>query len=217
MKKNVLSIILALTLLALTFTVALAQDATPTPPTWQPPLISKAPPFQYLAPGSVVNFSITAVNSGPIGNAPTWQNVVITDQVSPKLVNCVAITVPPGPIVSWVGNDLTVDIGNLAPQDLVTIQITCDLGGGVGYGEYIGNRASMEYDTPDGVHQGPLFSNMAWVLISGIEGGKAENPEAPADAPMVPEASTLLLLGSAASGMAGYVSLQIRARRRTRR
>jgi hypothetical protein len=32
--------------------------------------------------------------------------------------------------------------------------------------------------------------------------------------PVVPEASTLLLLGSAATGLAGYVGLQIRARRR---
>jgi hypothetical protein len=34
------------------------------------------------------------------------------------------------------------------------------------------------------------------------------------ETPFVPEASTFLLLGSAASGLAGYVGLQIRARRR---
>lgn len=40
-------------------------------------------------------------------------------------------------------------------------------------------------------------------------------PEVPAaPPPFVPEASTLILLGSAASGLAGYVGLQIRARRR---
>jgi hypothetical protein len=40
-------------------------------------------------------------------------------------------------------------------------------------------------------------------------------PPAPdPETPFVPEASTFLLLGSAASGLAGYVGLQIRARRR---
>jgi hypothetical protein len=39
-------------------------------------------------------------------------------------------------------------------------------------------------------------------------------PPPPAEAPFVPEASTLLLLGSGATGLAGYVGLQWRARRR---
>jgi hypothetical protein len=39
-------------------------------------------------------------------------------------------------------------------------------------------------------------------------------PPPPTEAPFVPEASTLVLLGSAASGLAGYVGLQWRARRR---
>ncbi len=38
-------------------------------------------------------------------------------------------------------------------------------------------------------------------------------PTEPPVPPVVPEASTLLMLGSAASGLAGYVGLQIRARR----
>ena len=45
----------------------------------------------------------------------------------------------------------------------------------------------------------------------------AEPPTVPGQQqppPVVPEASTLLLLGSAATGLAGYVGLQIRARRR---
>ena len=42
----------------------------------------------------------------------------------------------------------------------------------------------------------------------------AEVPGQQEPPPVVPEASTLLLLGSAATGLAGYVGLQIRARRR---
>jgi hypothetical protein len=53
-----------------------------------------------------------------------------------------------------------------------------------------------------------------------------DNPQPPIDVdepveiiideelPVIPEASTLLLLGSAASGLIGYAGLQIRARRR---
>ena len=36
----------------------------------------------------------------------------------------------------------------------------------------------------------------------------------PVQVPVVPEASTLLLLGGSATGLAAYVALQIRARRR---
>jgi hypothetical protein len=39
-------------------------------------------------------------------------------------------------------------------------------------------------------------------------------PPPPAEAPFVPEASTLILLGSGVSGLAGYVGLQWRARRK---
>ncbi len=45
----------------------------------------------------------------------------------------------------------------------------------------------------------------------GIYQPEAPKPVAP---PVVPEASTLILLGGAVSGLAGYVGLQIRARRR---
>jgi hypothetical protein len=42
----------------------------------------------------------------------------------------------------------------------------------------------------------------------------AETCEAPPPPPVVPEASSLILLASGAAGMAGYVGLQLRARRR---
>ena len=42
------------------------------------------------------------------------------------------------------------------------------------------------------------------------------NPPAPV-VPAVPEASTLWLLGSGAAGLAGYIGVQWRARRKSRR
>ena len=56
-------------------------------------------------------------------------------------------------------------------------------------------------------------------MIELPEGGDFEGWEAGClwtntPPPFVPEASTLVLLGSAATTLAGYVGLQIRARRR---
>lgn len=52
--------------------------------------------------------------------------------------------------------------------------------------------------------------------LTGPVSARVEAAEQPPEEPppAVPEASTLLLLGSAATGLAGYIGLQIRARRR---
>ena len=49
---------------------------------------------------------------------------------------------------------------------------------------------------------------------AGITDTPTPTEEPPAPPPVVPEASTLVLLGGSATGLAAYVGLQIRARRR---
>jgi hypothetical protein len=69
-------------------------------------------------------------------------------------------------------------------------------------------------DDPGWVRYVVDFEQYAKTLCKKFKVVVPPEPEPEAAPPFVPEASTLLLLGSAASGLAGYVGLQIRARRR---
>ena len=103
-------------------------------------------------------------------------------------------------------NTVIVDGGiTLAPQQSFVVTIVVRLVGTIPPGgTVIINTAYVEYTDPDGQSWGPI---------------PAEEPvrlPAPCGEVVIPEASTLILLGSAATGLAGYVGLQIRARRRNR-
>jgi hypothetical protein len=145
--------------------------------------------------------------------AISWHGVRVTDPVDSRLT-IVSATSTMG-TVNISGQTVTVD-GNivLAPQEAFTIVITARLTQSPMPEVNVYNRARVDYNAPpppdgDGSPQEPIFSETDTTRIPCCP-QDVQRPERP----VVPEASTLILLGSAASGLAGYVSLQIRARRR---
>lgn len=88
-------------------------------------------------------------------------------------------------------------LGNFA------ITINCTIVDGAG--QEVINDARLDYTNADGTPQ-PPYRVQDPVVITIEEA-----------APVVPEASTLILLGGAVAGLAGFVGLQIKARRRDRR
>jgi hypothetical protein len=132
--------------------------------------------------------------------------VRVTDPIN-SLFEIVSATSTLGTVsIDYATNTVTVNGGiTLAPQESFAVTIVVRLVGTIPPGgTVIINTAYVEYTDPDGQSWGPI---------------PAEEPvrlPAPCGEVVVPEASTLILLGSAATGLAGYVGLQIRARRRKR-
>ncbi len=191
---------LLLTLLLTLVPVASAQQPTPTPPTWTPPVIYKYADVKCCDPNGQVRFTITVTNPGGAGNA-TWYNVRITDQIDPHL-RIDAVTTTAG-TVTINGNTVVVNgTITLAPGDTVVVVITCTV---LSFppSEVIYNTAYVEYTTPDGQPGGPIYVEVPVKIV-------------PCTPPVIPEASTLILLAGGATTLAGYVGLQVRARRRKR-
>jgi len=197
MRKRVMpSLALAVLLLLVALPAALAQE--PTPPTWIPPRIHKSANTDELMLGDPVTFTIVVQNN----DGATWYNVRVTDDVDPALrIDSASST---RGTVTITGQQVVVDGGiTLAPGDQFVITVNCTLIGPVVEGQVITNTARLEYTDEGGNPQPPVDVDEPVEIIVEQEGP-----------PVVPEASTLLLLGSAATGLAGYVGLQIRARRR---
>ncbi len=193
-KHTLLGSVSLLVLLVLLVPTALAQEPTPTPDTWEPPVI-----YKYGDPcGDVadeVTFTINVHNPGQA----TWYNVRVTDEIDPHLrIDSVFTTMGTYTIT---GNTVVVTVASLAPGEsfLITIETTV-----LSYPPemVIYNQAFLEYVDPDDHPWGPIRTEAPVKLVPCI--------------PEIPEASTLILLGGAATGLAGYVGLQIRARRRNR-
>jgi len=194
--KVVLSLALVALLLLVALPVALAQE--PTPPTWVPPAIFKSANTHKIKVGDPVTFTIVVHNN----NQATWYNVRVTDNVDPALRIDTASSTRGTVTIS--GQRVVVDGGiTLAPSEQFVITINCTLIGPVELGQILINIATLEYSDENGDPQEPVDVDEPVELI--VE------EEVP---PVIPEASTLLLLGSAVTGLAGYVGLQIRARRR---
>jgi uncharacterized repeat protein (TIGR01451 family) len=182
-----------------------AAQATPTPSTWVPPVIVKSADVPCCDPGTVVTFTVVVTNpcTPP---AATWYNVRLTDPIDPIFEIVSATSTMGTATIDTPTNTVIVDGGiTLAPQQSFVVTIVVRLVGTIPPGgTVIINTAYVEYTDPDGGSWGPI---------------PAEEPvrlPAPCGEVVIPEASTLILLGSAATGLAGYVGLQIRARRRNR-
>lgn len=195
-KKTFLAIGLALMLVSALAPLSLAQDV---PPTWKPPTLDKSADQSVVAIGDAVVFTIVVVNPGTPGVDATWYNVRLTDVLDPALrIDSVVTTMGTATIT---GQTVVVNGGiTLPPGAYFQVKITCTVVGPPPSSREVVNTAILEY-TDDADDPQPPVTDDAKIRIE-------ESP------PIIPEASTLLLLGSAASGMAGYVGLQIRARRR---
>ena len=100
---------------------------------------------------------------------------------------------PPG----W---SVRIDCSDTGPGDVDRTDFLWNLDTGPGW---------VIMKVPDDPEQLPWVAGCRWTNYP-----PEEPPPPPAETPFVPEASTLILLGSAASGLAGYAGLQWRARRR---
>lgn len=192
-------------LLVLAPTVAAQVDPTATPPTWVPPEVVKFADVPCCDPGETVTFTIVVTNPGT-PPAATWYNVRVTDPIDPIFEIVSATSTMGTATIDGATNTVIVNGGiTLAPQQSFVVTIVVRLVGTIPPGgTVIINDAYVEYTDPDGQSWGPI---------------RAEEPvrlPAPCGEVVIPEASTLILLGSAATGLAGYVGLQIRARRRNR-
>ena len=203
-KLQSLMLVLAI-LLVMAPTVAAQVDPTATPRTWVPPVVVKSADVPCCDPGELVTFTIVVTNPGT-PPAATWLNVRVTDPIDPIFEIVSATSTMGTATIDSATNTVIVDGGiTLAPQQSFVVTIVVRLVGTIPPGgTVIINTAYVEYTDPDGQSWGPI---------------PAEEPvrlPAPCGEVVIPEASTLILLGSAATGLAGYVGLQIRARRRNR-
>ncbi len=197
-RLRVWTILLLLAALLLTLPpIAIAQEPTPTPPTWTPPTIYKYADVSCCDPNGQVRFTITVTNPG----AATWSNVRVTDQIDPHL-RIDAVTTSRG-TVTITGNTVVVNgTITLGPGESFVITIVCTV---LSYppSEELYNTASVEYTDPDGRPWGPIEVAVPVKIV-------------PCTPPVIPEASTLILLGSGATALAGYVGLRVRTSRRKR-
>ena len=196
-KKTCLALVLTLMLVMALSPLALAQD--PTPPTWKPPTLTKTASPTSVGLNEKVVFTFVVVNPGTPGVDAAWYNLRLTD-VLDKALRIDNVTTTMG-TVNITGQTVVVNGGiTLEPGAWFEVKIYCTFVGPVPSSGVLTNSATLEY-TNGIVDPQPPVTVETEVKIK-------ETP------PVIPEASTLLLLGSAASGMAGYVGLQIRARRR---
>jgi fimbrial isopeptide formation D2 family protein len=195
-RQIVAMVAVVVVLLSVMLPAAMAQE----PPTFIPPEIYKDVDDPVVAVGDRVTFTIAIVNPGDPATDATWYNLVVTDVVDPALrIDGASST---RGTVTITGQVVRVNGGmTLAPGEEFVITIRCTLVGEVTPGQVLINTATLEYTDDEDNPQPPIDVDEPVEII--IE-----------ETPVIPEASTLILLGSAATGLAGYASLQIRARRR---
>lgn len=205
MKFKNLTAFFALTMLLVLAPTAMAQY----PPSWQPPNVYKEADEAAYAIGDPVVFTIVVTNPEwtdsvpPQLNQAVWYNVRVTDYIDPVFRIDSATSTMGTVTIDNVANTVVVNGGiTLPPNSSFTITINCTVIGGAG--EIVINDAIVEFDDENGSPQPPIDTEEPVRII--IE-----------EVPIIPEASTLILLGGAATGLAGYVGLQIRARRRKER
>jgi fimbrial isopeptide formation D2 family protein len=131
--------------------------------------------------GEELVFEIT-FTAGP----GTWYNVVVTDDIDPYL-RIDAVTTSQG-TPSWAGQLVTVDVGNVTAGTTVTINIQCTVRDTVPGGYEIVNTAVLVVEDPELVYRPSRTVEV--------------------EEEFVPEAGSLLLLGSGLMGLAGYAGMR---------
>jgi fimbrial isopeptide formation D2 family protein len=131
--------------------------------------------------GEELVFEIT-FTAGP----GTWYNVVVTDDIDPYL-RIDAVTTSQG-TPNWAGQLVTVDVGNVTAGTTVTINIRCTVRDTVPGGYEIVNTAVLVVERPELVYR--------------------PSKTVEVEEEFVPEAGSLLLLGSGLMGLAGYAGMR---------
>jgi fimbrial isopeptide formation D2 family protein len=141
----------------------------------------KTADMTVVCPGENFVFEIT-FRAGP----EDWYDVVVTDNMDP-LLRIDEVWTSHG-TASYVGQLVTVDVGDVTAGTTVTIRITCTVEEGAPAGFRIDNNASVVVEDPS-----LEFDPRAYIEVCGE---------------FVPEAGSLLLLGSGLAGLAGYAGLR---------
>jgi hypothetical protein len=150
-----------------------------------PPI--KTADMKVVCPGERFVFEIS-FRAGP----ENWYDVVVTDDMDPA-IRIDNVWTSQG-TASYVGQLVTVDVGDVTAGTTVTVRITCTVRDTAPAGFRIDNTASVVVERPSLV-----FDPSAYIVICGE---------------FVPEPSSLLLLGSGLAGLAGYAGMRWSSRGR---
>jgi uncharacterized repeat protein (TIGR01451 family) len=134
-----------------------------------------------VSPGDELVFEIT-FTAGPT----TWYNVVVTDDLDPFL-KIDSVWTSQG-TASWSGQLVTVDVGDVGPGVQVIIRIYCTVRDNVPGGYEIVNTAVLVVERP------------------ALEYHPRRTVDVEEE--FVPEAGSLLLLGSGLAGLASYAGMR---------
>lgn len=121
--------------------VAVAQVTIPDP--LADLLVTKTCDPGPVAPGSVVNCSVTVTNAGP----NEAQNVSVTDDLPPGL--SLVGTPGSGGFSCGVGDPFTCTLGSLAPNTSAAFSFSTTVSGDVTPGSILSNPATVSASTPD--------------------------------------------------------------------
>lgn len=143
--RAVAGVILVVVTLLYMVIAAGAED----PPSWVPATIYKTADETTLVAGEPVQFNIAVANPSP-ADGVTWDNVQVTDIISPGLQIDLVTVVPAADDVTVTDNTVVVTVNSLPAQASFVVTIDCTLIGPAVAGEVLVNEATVAYDDPLG-------------------------------------------------------------------